>query len=368
MKEKISGTQFSMLMFMMITATAILFVPSLTAQQSKQSAWIVPLVIPPIVGFIVVWLACQLGKRFPELTIVQYNELILGKWFGKLVSSGYICYLLILNSLVIRELIQFLTIALLPATPALVLIIVVVLLSLFLALKGIEVIARMVQFVLPLFVVTFIVITILALADIDLGNLFPLLEGGVMPIVKSSVVPASWYGEIGVLTLLLPVINKPQEAMSKSFKTLIFVAIFLSIDVFITLAVFGPDLTGVYLFPFWALAGFVQISRYIERVESFIVLLWLTGIILKITLCFYLSGLATAQLFKLQKPQRAVYFLALPHCLLAIFPVLGSIELNELLKQYWPPFGLMFELVIPLFLLLIAMLRKKRLRGGNNAA
>lgn len=365
MKEKISGTQFSMLMFLMITATAILFVPAITAQQSRQSAWIVPLVLPTVAGCVAAGEACILGQRFPGLTLVQYSEVILGKPLGKVFSSSYILFLLILNILVIRELSEFLTIVLLPASPAYILILVTVLLGLFLALKGIEVIARMVQFVLPLFVLTFIFMISLALIDFEFGNLLPLLEGGVMTIVKGSVVPASWYGEIGVITLLLPMINKPQEARSKAVKALLCVAVFLTVDVLVTVAVFGPDLTGVYMFPFWSLAGFVQISRYIERVESFIVLLWLTAIILKITLFFYLSSFATAQLFKLKSYQTAVYPLALLHGIFAIFPALGSIELSEILKRYWPPLGLMFELAIPFLLLVIAIIRKKSLRGGK---
>jgi spore germination protein KB len=55
----------------------------------------------------------------------------------------------------------------------------------------------MAQFVLPLFVSTLVVLMGLAAPSMDLGKLQPFLEGGILPIIWGSVVPASWYGEIG---------------------------------------------------------------------------------------------------------------------------------------------------------------------------
>ena len=352
-----------MLMYLMIVCTGIVLLPSALAHQTKQSAWMVPLFLPIGIGSLSVWVACQLGQRFPELTLIPYSEVVLGKALGKVLASSFILFLCLLNVLVIRQVTGFLSLALLPGTPAKVLIFSIVLLGVYLALKGIEVIARMVQFILPLFIMSFALVMVLTIGDLEFGNLLPLMEGGLLPIVKSSMTSASLFGEIGLLTLIFPMVNKPQEIGRKAVISIIAAAVFLSTNILVNVLVFGPEVAGTYAIPFWSLAKFAQIGRYIQRSESLITILWVTGIIIKVTLLLYLSSLPTAQLFGLKSNKPALYSLALLQGILAFFPVIVSVKLMQILNSYWPPIGLGFELAVPLFLLLTAMIRKKRYTG-----
>lgn len=352
-----------MLMYLMIVCTGVVLLPTTLAQGAKQSAWIVPLLLPAFTGFLAVWGVCKLGRRFPGLTLVQYSEVVLGKILGKGIAASFILYLVFLNITVMREATAFLSIALLTVTPGPVLTFSIVLLGTYLALKGIEVIARMVQFVLPIFLTSFILVMVLTIGDVEFGSLLPLFEGGVLPIVKSSLVPASLFGQISLLALLLPVITKPREIRRKAVLTIIAAAGFLSAVILAVLLVFGPDVAGSYFYSFWSLARFVQVGRYIQRVESIVTILWVTGIIMKVTLLFYLSSLAASQLFGMKNYKPALYFLAPVQGALAIFPGISSAKLLEIQTISSPPVGLAFELLLPFFLLITAVLLKKRSTG-----
>lgn len=355
----------SMLMFLMIMATVILFVPAITAQEAGVSAWMVPLIGPTLVGYLAVWTAYKLGKRFPGLTLVQYGEILLGKPVGKLLACFYILFLFVLNVLVIREFASFFSITILPQTPILVLNLVLVLVGGFSALQGIEVIGRMAQFVLPFLVLSFLLLIILVIPDIDLGFLQPLLEGGVMPIVKSSVVPASWYGEIGVLVFLLPMVNKTQEVKRKGFITLLAVAIFLTLDTFATQTVFGPEQTASEMFPFFHLAKYIERGNFIQRIESLIAFMWVTGIVIKVALFTYLISLGISQILGLKTYKSVIYALIPIQLIVGTYPSISALNLSQILVRFWTPVGLCFEIIVPLLLLLVALIRKKRLGGSR---
>ena len=353
-----------MLLFILIMATVILFVPGITAAKAKQSAWLVPLFLPVLVGFTTIWTVWKLGQRFPQHTLVQYSVVLLGKAAGKLVAGAYILFFLVLNVLVIREFSQFLTLTMVPKTPPYILNIAVVLVGGYAAAKGIEVVARMTQFVFPLFVVGTLFIFVLAIPSMEPGKLLPLLEGGVLPIIRSSVTPASWYGEVIVLVMLLPAVNKPQEAKNRGYLAILAVAGFLSLDILITLGIFGPELTSYLQVPFWTLSKYIEFGNYLQRVESVVVVLWITGMTIKIALFSYVLALATAQVLGSTAYQPVLYPLALVQIIAASYPLINMAALAVILDQYWPPFALLFELVLPLFLLLVAQIRRKRGEGS----
>nr|WP_282434407.1 endospore germination permease [Desulfosporosinus orientis] len=356
--EKLSGTQIAMLLFLLIMATSVLFVPGITADRAKQSAWIAS-VFASLAGYISLWIISKLGQRFPQQTLPQYTEILLGKALGKMVGGAYVIYFLVVNILVIREFSDFLTNTLMPATPGVLFSTIIVLIGANAAFKGIEVIARMAQFVLPLFVFSLIVILGLAAPSMELEKLQPFLEGGVSPIIIGSVVPASWYGEIVALAILLPMVNKPQEIKLKGVLTLLAVTFFLSADTLITLAVLGPYLTGDLVFPFLYLAKFIEFGNFLQRMETLIIFLWITGIVIKVDVLYYLVCFTTAQVLSLKAYKPVIYPAALIQILAATFLFRNTPELSKFLSENWPPFGLLFEVGLPLILLVVAIIRGK---------
>ncbi len=346
----------------MIMATVILFVPGITAEKAKQSAWMAP-VLASVAGFISLWVAWQLGQRFPGKTLPQYTEILLGKILGRILALGYALFFLTVNVLVIREFSEFLTVTLLADTPGIALTTAIVLIGGYAAAKGIEVIARMAQFVLPVFIFTLLFMMVLAAPGMELGKLLPLMEGGILPVVWGSVAPASWYGEIVVLVMLLPMVNKPKEVRRKGALALLAAVVFLTLDTVVTLAVFGPNLTADVVFPFWFLVRYIEFGNYLQRVESLIVVLWVAGIVVKVAMFYYLICFTTAQVLELKKYKPVLYPVALVQILIATYLAANTQELSEILDKYWPPVGLLFEVVLPAVLLAVAAVRRKKVRG-----
>lgn len=268
-----------------------------------------------------------------------------------------------MNILVIREYTDFLKITLMPNTPIWVLNLSIILVGSYGAFLGIEVLARSGQFVLPLFLLSLIALLGISIPEINLEELLPLLEGGLGPILQASITPASWFGESIILVLLLPLINKPAEIKRKGSLALFCVTGLLCVDTFITIAVLGPDLPGNLLFPYWKLARYLELGRAFVRVETLLVVLWITGIVLKVSIIHYITCLTTAQVFGLKSYQKVVLYESLILAGASTFFFTSTSQLNEILGKVWPPFAFIFELILPFFILSVAIVRKKRERN-----
>ncbi|AFV03360.1 putative membrane protein [Dehalobacter sp. UNSWDHB] len=341
--------------------SALLLVPGLTAEKAKQSAWIA-VGLASLPGFFCLWIVWKLGKRFPNNTLPEYAEIILGKALGKVVGGAYILFFLLVNILSVCEFSKFLTVCFMPQTPAMVFNVILVLIGAYAASRGIEVIARAAQFVFPLFVISLLILFVSVLPVVKLGRLLPFLEGGIEPVIWGSVPSIIVYGEVIILAVLLSMVNKPEEVKRKGAFALLAAAIFLSAGMMFTLMIFGPNLSGELLFPFWFLSKSIEFSSYLQRVEGIIALLWMVGIIIKIAVLYYLVCFATAKTLGLKSYNPVVYPMALVYIPAATFLFRNTAEFRHFLELYWPYLGFIFELVLPLILLLVAVIRKKHRR------
>lgn len=113
---KIGVRQFTVLVILFIFGPAVLLIPSHLATEAKQDAWIAS-VLGVGIGMLLVWLYTTLGNRFPDMTLVEYSEQILGKWLGKTVSLLFFTFFFILAALILRNIGDFLTAQVMPETP-----------------------------------------------------------------------------------------------------------------------------------------------------------------------------------------------------------------------------------------------------------
>ena len=364
-KAKITGTQVAMLMFIFITSTMTIYVPGYTAREAKESAWLAVSVIPFAFGYLTLWTVYKLGSYFPKLTIFQYCEVIMGKFLGKSLGMAYIIFLLVMDILVAREFSNFIRVTTLPLTPRIVLLTSLAALATYGAYKGLEVISRVSQFVLGIYLLGFTVVILGALTNFNVGRLLPVMEDGLLPIIRGSIAPSSWYGEICMVAMIFPFVNKPMELKRKGMIVLVAVTLFVTLDVVVTIGVLGSGLASAYVLPFWSMARSVEIGEVVQRLESFLLVFWITGIIVKEALLSYLICLGLTQVFNFKKTKVVLSLAAIFEVFIANFILGNTTQVQTILTDFWPYFGIVFELCIPMFLLAIFKLRKKHLRRIN---
>ena len=348
-----------MLIFVFITSTLVIYVPAITAEDAKQSAWFAASILPFGFGYLTLLAVFKLGSYFPKLTLFQYSGLIIGKILGKGLGVAFIIFLLVMQVLVLREFADFLAMTTLPLTPRVWVLASIILLATYGAYQGLEVIVRAVQFILGIYVSGFAIAILLALSNFEIGRLLPFMEEGLGPIIRGSIVPSSWYGEIVILAILFPFINKPREIKAKGLMALIAITVFVTIDVVVTLGVLGATLTSSFAVPLWSMVRSVELGDVLQRMESFLLVFWITGVIIKATLLTYLICLGISQVFGFKNSNAILGFIAAFELFITDVALGNSTQIHIILTKYWPPFAMVFELLIPASLLGIVKLRKK---------
>lgn len=360
---KISSTQLAALVFTFIIATATLYIPALLSQKAGQDAWIA-VIVAGVVGIFIALIVTSLGGRFPEQTLVEYSQVILGTWIGKLVGLVYIWFYIHLTSIVLREVAETAVGTLLPRTPLEVVAIVIVVSCAYAVKAGIEVVARVnILSVLINFIIMATVL-LLIVRELNVEYLTPVLSGGVAPVLRASITPIGWFGEVVSVAFLIPFLNRSREAKGAALWGVIATTIILMLIVMVTLMLFGPHLTSILTFPTLKVIRLINLADFIQRIEVIFLVPWIMANYIKICVFYYIAVQIIAQWLKAEYGP-LVFPVGIIITTLAIGLFENRIQLNEFLDKVWGVYALPFELGIPILLLVLAVLRKKGEAGNG---
>lgn len=174
-RGKISASQMAIMMNQAILATVLLLVPAISAKHAKQDIWLSP-IWASLIGFLAVFLAYKLNKLYPKETLIEYCELILGKVLGKIIGAVYLFFYLHITGIIVREYGEFVSGNFLPHTPMLFIFGTMVLLCSLAVYGGLEVIGRCAEIILPVILVFYLIMCIMLFKDLDIKNMFPIME------------------------------------------------------------------------------------------------------------------------------------------------------------------------------------------------
>lgn len=361
-KRKISFYQFVALVTLYTVGSTILVVPGSMAATSKQDAWIAA-IIGVGVGLLLVWLYSVIGDYFPNQTLIELNETLLGKWLGKTVSFLFIFFTLTSCSQVVFYLGNFLLSEIMPETPMIwihILFMIVVVMGVRL---GIESLARCAEILFPFFIILFIILTLSTFPQIKVKNIQPILETGMKPIVWSTLVFLS----IASLTLIVLLVVFPAHTNNwKETRKAFFIGHFIGgliMVMIITLSIFvlGPFHTAKYLYPSYELARRATIGNFLERIEAILAIMWLFSLYIKTSLYFYATVLGLGQLLQLKDYRPLTFPVGM---MIVIFSVIVYPDFAYQQKWdalTWVPYILTIGFFYPVLLLGAALFRKNHL-------
>lgn len=357
---KISSRQASLLMVTTVLATAILFLPAISTRQALEDAWI-STIIAAANGILISLLVVTLMLRFPEQTLVQYSEEIMGKFFGKIIGLGYIWFFLHTNAIIVREFGDFMTATFMPRTPLLVFNIVIVFLAVLTVKSGLEPLGRLNEWIFILNSFILVIIITFSISEVRLENLQPVLKEGIVPALRGAYTPTSWFGEIITLGMIFPFITQPRRGYRIAIVAHLVTGAFLLSTAVITIGIFGPELISRFKFPIIEVVRLISLGGFLERIESLVMVIWVAGVFVKVSVFHYAAVLAAAQWFRLKDYSLLAIPMGTLNVILSIHLFEGVADLVEFLTVTFPVYALStFEVGIPALLLLTALIRGKR--------
>ncbi|SFD39980.1 spore germination protein KB [Lentibacillus persicus] len=361
---RISVLQMAILVYPTIIATAILLLPAITGDQAKQDMWLSP-IWASAAGFLAVFLAIRLNNRFPDMTIIQYSEVIVGKFLGKAIGLLFILFLAHNCGVTLREYGEFVKGNFLEDTPLAVIIGSMIFICALAVRGGIEVMARSAQVFVPVVTVLFIVVLLLLIPDITPGNVQPVFKDGIMPSLKGATVAAGWFLEFFVIAFMLPFLRNRKKSAKWSIITVVAVIITMVVTNLVTLFIFGA-LTPTFTYPVMEAARYISIAEFIQHMESVVMAIWVGGIFIKISVLLYITVLSTAQWVRLSDYRPIVFPYAFIIGVLGHWSAENVQELEKFLKETFPIYALLFLALLPTMLLVTAAARGLRSQNTDN--
>ncbi|MDR7002095.1 spore germination protein KB [Neobacillus niacini] len=359
---KISGTQIFWMMFTFEVGNSLLLTISATIREAKQDAWM-SMVIAGLVGVAITFFAATLGSQYPNQTMIEFSQTILGKWFGKLLMISYLLLWYSACGIIIREFGDFIITALFHKTPLWVIVFTTILLLIFLMYQGgVEGIGRLSEIVGPMVLLMILVILFLGVKDMDWHHMLPIYQDSGLPaIFKASYTPmASFFGESVMMTMFVFFMDKPDQAPSRSMWGIGLAVSMVTIGTFAVIFTFGPGLPSRLLYPFYDMSRFISVMEFIQNVDILIVIIWFFSIFIKLALYTFLACYGTAQWLHLKDWRKVVWFLAPISFVMAV-----SIKNIQIFGQYFDKFYLLpfvfpvNMIGIPLLLLVVGWIRRK---------
>ncbi|HOP71077.1 MAG TPA: endospore germination permease [Bacillota bacterium] len=303
-KGRISSFQYMcMLLVVRITATTVTF-PFMTDHESPTDAWI-GAAIGIVVSLVLLELIVRFSLNFPNMTVIQYSQSVLGKFLGSIAALLLIGFWVFDAAVAGRAMGSAMVNAFMPETPVLVFIIVTAFLSANGARQGLEITARWSELV-AVGVVMSALLLALPFQAMNFQNLLPILPYGIGPHLKRAAIIAAIFLRYSVVGMIVPYVHNRKEILRYTRIAVLISGAVLIAQSIVLVAVFGARATSSAV-PTLQLVRQITIGEFFERIEIFPVTLWLLNNGVNMGLFIWASSLGLAQLFGLNRFEPLTY-------------------------------------------------------------
>lgn len=303
-KGRISSFQYMcMLLVVRITATTVTF-PFMTDHESPTDAWI-GAAIGIVVSLVLLELIVRFSLNFPNMTVIQYSQSVLGKFLGSIAALLLIGFWVFDAAVAGRAMGSAMVYAFMPETPVLVFIIVTAFLSANGARQGLEITARWSELV-AVGVVMSALLLALPFQAMNFQNLLPILPYGIGPHLKRAAIIAAIFLRYSVVGMIVPYVHNRKEILRYTRIAVLISGAVLIAQSIVLVAVFGARATSSAV-PTLQLVRQITIGEFFERIEIFPVTLWLLNNGVNMGLFIWASSLGLAQLFGLNRFEPLTY-------------------------------------------------------------
>ncbi|WP_017378940.1 GerAB/ArcD/ProY family transporter [Paenisporosarcina sp. TG-14] len=356
---KIEAKQFMKLVILYTIGSSVLLLPPFLAEKAKQDAWIAS-IISVCIALILVWIYKTLGSLFPNMSLVEYSQKILGKWLGKITSVLVFIYALLLTALTLREIGDFVVTLILPETPIesiLILFISVVIIG---VRYGLENIARTSELFFPWVLFLFLIFFLFLVPEIEIQKIQPILAKGIKPILGATFFQIGFpFLELVLLLMIFPYVNRTREAGKAFITGTLIGGIILVLITFLSVSILGAESTANEIYSTFSMAEKINIADFIQRMELILTGIWFLIIFLKLSICYYVSVLVLAQTIQISDYRPLTLPLGLILVILSLVISPNISYYHTFISDIWTPYSLMFGLILPLLLLVVTKVKTK---------
>ncbi|SEP14900.1 endospore germination permease [Paenibacillus sp. OV219] len=312
-----------------------------------------------LVGFIGLALISMLGMRFPQKSIVEYSEDIIGRWLAIIGSLAIIGFFSILTSLAAREFGEVVVTSVLKNTPLEVTVIVMLLLAAVSTRNNLVTFSYIHLFYFPFLLGPALLIVALSLKNADVINLQPIWGNSQAHMPHGILTVASLFQGSFVMTIIIPAMQKPSKSMKASLVAMLIAGGLYVIIVVAAVGVFGSEEIKNLLWPTLELAKATSLpANILERMDAAFLAVWVTAVFTTLFSSYYLTMRFISKLFRLKDHNMFSFFLLPFIFIMAVLPQ-NILQMYGIIEDVGR-IGLFITIGYPAILFIISLIRGKR--------
>jgi spore germination protein len=226
------------MVFSTVLANGVMVLPRVATELGGPGGWMVVLV-QGIITTIALMASAKVCSRFPSASFVNLSKKVLGSFIGTLVSVIIAIYFTLVASFVSRGVSDIASTAVLPQTPLVVLIGLMLVVAAYAIYEGIEVLARTNTLLFVIKIGALLTVFFMSIPDVNLDNLLPLWDRGDLPWFEGVLSIHSTFSGFFIFAFLYPNINNHENTVKMASLGLMLVVVSYVAVTVIATAIFG---------------------------------------------------------------------------------------------------------------------------------
>ena len=346
------------LAFMVSFATSFLSISAITVDIIKTAAWMQPLVTGGCsLALLLAYLA--VAKRFGEQDLLAVAESLLGKPIAWLIGAYYCVMFFIEATLLLR---QFAENTLLTATPdtdfslVIFFFVSVTAISLFFS---IEPVARTAYIVLPPLLVGISLVLMMLSPRYQLLQLTPWQGSGLENVLWHSLPLSGIFLGVWIIPLLGRSFQNTRTMRQTALYGLGLAMLCRCVMLTGFLLTFGVMTGREKVLPFFEMTKLVYTSRYLQRIESLFIMLWIMTGIIAIVIYLFVGLYLLARLWRLP----SIKPLVIPAAILVAQAAMVPGDMTTVIKLHHTAISTVYNIgvfAIPALLVLTGLVKGRR--------
>ncbi|MFD4707076.1 GerAB/ArcD/ProY family transporter [Gottfriedia sp. NPDC058432] len=357
--KKISINQLICLVILNQVGVSVLSVPFEMSKFSGYDSWM-SLIIGAIIAQIGIFFVYQLGKTYPDRPIQEYITSIIGKPLGWIINFLFAAYCAESCLMVVVAYTDVVNRWLLFETPWFVLILLLILLTGYIASSTLRSLSTITQSIMFMFLVAFVIILISGFGNGDIRHFLPIGTHGIAPILKGAI-PSIWaFAGYEILLYVFPFVKckkKNHILVAMSIANGITTLFYLFISFIVTYNFSEQQLRHIPEPMIFILRKFRW--PVVQSLDILFITIWLSVSIVTAYIYLFLSARYLAFIGKNENRNHTllVWLIAILCFVAGIF--FAKRQLIPKFSEYHNFANFIFIMLLPTILLLISFVKKK---------
>ncbi|KYP79318.1 GerAB/ArcD/ProY family transporter [Ferroacidibacillus organovorans] len=312
----------------------------------------------------------KLGVLQGERSLVQHITYVWGKWIGLFLSTLYIVYFIFIASLTLHLFASFLGI-IYPRTPTVIWLFFLTIAIVWAMYSGLEVMARSVEMILPFLLFLGILATILAMPDRDYSQLMPILNNGLLPVWRGSLILVTMVSEMVVFNMIAPDVQNQKNLVKQGFIMAFVLMIMMLGPITGPVMIFGEKIAQILAYPTFAELQYLDAKPLLERLDLFGVVLWTFGAYFRVSIFGICAMRAVSETTKTKRYNAYSIPISLVIVGLGLVMPIDRADDFGFLSATYPVISIIMGLLIPSLLLVSTWIKNavaKRKQMGRKRA